>query len=53
MVDVIFAYEGFRDFADIKEGEKYYTIDFENDMNVFKKKLDEITAKVWGMMQKM
>ena len=47
-IDVRFAYEGYRDFADLKEGEKYYTIDFETDMNVFKKKLDEITAKGGG-----
>ena len=47
-IDVRFAYEGYRDFADIKEGEKYYTIDFETNMNVFKKKLDEITAKGGG-----
>ena len=26
-IDVRFAYEGYRDFADLKEGEKYYTID--------------------------
>lgn len=43
-IDVRFAYEGYRDFADLKAGEKYYTIDFETDMNVFKQKLDEITA---------
>ncbi len=43
-IDVRFAYEGYRDFADLKEGQKYYTIDFETDMNVFKNKLDEITA---------
>ena len=43
-IDVRFAYEGYRDFADLKVGEKYYTIDFETDMDVFKNKLDEITA---------
>ena len=47
-IDVRFAYEGYRDFADLKEGEKYYTIDFETDSNVFKNKLDEITAKGGG-----
>ena len=47
-IDVRFAYEGYRDFADLKEGEKYYTIDFETDMNVFKSKLDEIKAKGGG-----
>ena len=36
-IDVRFAYEGYRDFADLKAGEKYYTIDFETDMDVFKK----------------
>ena len=47
-IDVRFAYEGYRDFEDLKEGEKYYTIDFETDMEVFKKKLDEIIAKGGG-----
>ena len=47
-IDVRFAYEGYRDFSDLKEGEKYYTIDFETDSEVFKKKLDEITAKGGG-----
>lgn len=47
-IDVRFAYEGYRDFADLKEGEKYYTIDFETNMDTFKKKLDEITAKGGG-----
>lgn len=46
-IDVRFAYEGYRDFADLKEGEKYYTIDFETNMDTFKK-LDEITAKGGG-----
>ena len=41
-IDVRFAYEGYRDFADLKEGQKYYTIDFETDMDLFKSKLDEI-----------
>ena len=43
-IDVRFAYEGYRDFADLKEGQVYYTIDFETDMDVFKSKLDEITC---------
>ena len=43
-IDVRFAYEGYRDFADLKVGEKYYTIDFETDMEVFKTKLDKIKA---------
>ena len=43
-IDVRFAYEGYRDFADLKEGQKYYTIDFETDLDLFKSKLDEITA---------
>jgi len=47
-IDVRFAYQGYRDFADLKEGEKYYTIDFETKMDTFKKKLDEITAKGGG-----
>jgi vacuole morphology and inheritance protein 14 len=47
-IDVRFAYEGYRDFADLKEGEKYYTIDFETKMDTFKKKLDEIIAKGGG-----
>ena len=41
---VRFAYEGYRDFADLKEGQKYYTIDFETDLDLFKSKLDEIKA---------
>lgn len=40
-----FAFEGYRDFEDMKTGEKYYTIDFETDLDVFKKKLEEIVAK--------
>ena len=43
-IDVRFAYEGYRDFEDLKKGEKYYTIDFETDINAFKSKLDEIKA---------
>ena len=43
-IDVRFSYEGYRDFADLKEGQKYYTIDFETDLDLFKSKLDEITA---------
>lgn len=43
-IDVRFAYEGYRDFEDLKNGEKYYQIDFETDLNIFKKKLDEITC---------
>jgi vacuole morphology and inheritance protein 14 len=43
-IDVRFSYEGYRDFADLKEGQVYYTIDFETDMDVFKSKLDEITC---------
>ena len=46
-IDVRFAYEGYRDFADLKEGQVYYTIDFETDMDVFKSKLEE------GMMLRM
>ena len=47
-IEVRFAYEGYRDFADLKEGEKYYTIDFEGNMEVFKSKLDDIVAKGGG-----
>ena len=47
-IDVRFAYEGYRDFADLKEGEVYYTIDFETDLDVFKKKLEKIVAKGGG-----
>ena len=47
-IDVRFAYEGYRDFADLKEGEKYYTVDFETDMDVFKKQLENIVAKGGG-----
>ena len=47
-IDVRFAYEGYRDFADLKDGEKYYTIDFETDMDTFKKKLEGIVAKGGG-----
>ena len=43
-IDVRFAYEGYRDFADLKEGQKYYTIDFETDLDLFKSKLNEIKA---------
>ena len=44
-IDVRFAYEGYRDFADLKAGQKYYTIDFEtDDLDLFKSKLNEITA---------
>ena len=43
-IDVRFAYEGYRDFADLKAGQKYYTIDFETDLDLFKSKLNEITA---------
>ena len=43
-IDVRFAYEGYRDFADLKEGQKYYTIGFETDLDLFKSKLDEIKA---------
>ena len=43
-IDVRFAYEGYRDFADLKAGQKYYTIDFETDLDLFKSKLDEIKA---------
>ena len=43
-IDVRFAYEGYRDFADLKAGQKYYTIDFETDLDLFKTKLNEITA---------
>ena len=43
-IDVRFAYEGYRDFADLKAGEQYYTIDFETDLDVFKSKLDGIKA---------
>ena len=44
-IEIRYAFEGFRDFEDIKEGGKYYTIDFEVDIDVFKKKLEEIVAK--------
>ena len=47
-IDVRFAYEGYRDFQDLQEGEKYYTIDFETDSDVFKSKLNEIVAKGGG-----
>ena len=47
-IDVRFVYEGYRDFADLKEGEVYYTIDFETDLDVFKKKLEKIVAKGGG-----
>ena len=47
-IDVRFAYEGYRDFADLKEGQKYYTIDFETDLDLFKSKLDEIKASGGG-----
>lgn len=47
-IDVRFAYEGYRDFADLKNREKYYTIDFETDMDTFKKKLEGIVAKGGG-----
>lgn len=47
-IDVRFSYEGYRDFADLKDGEKYYTIDFETDMDTFKKKLEGIVAKGGG-----
>ena len=47
-IEVRFAYEGYRDFEDLKNGEKYYTIDFELNADVFKKKLDEIVAKGGG-----
>ena len=47
-IDVRFAYEGYRDFADLKEGEKYYTVDFETDMDTFKKQLENIIAKGGG-----
>ena len=43
-IDVRFAYEGYRDFADLKNGQKYYTIDFETDLDLFKSKLDGIKA---------
>ena len=43
-IDVRFAYEGYRDFADLKAGQKYYTIDFKTDLDLFKSKLNEITA---------
>ena len=43
-IDVRCAYEGYRDFADLKAGQKYYTIDFETDLDLFKSKLNEITA---------
>ena len=43
-IDVRFAYEGYRDFADLKVGQKYYTIDFETDLDLFKSKLDGIKA---------
>ena len=43
-IDVRFAYEGYRDFADLKAGQKYYTIDFETDLDLFKSKLNEITV---------
>ena len=43
-IDVRFAYEGYRDFADLKAGQKYYAIDFETDLDLFKSKLNEITA---------
>jgi hypothetical protein len=36
-IEIRYAFEGFRDFEDIKEGGKYYTIDFEVDIDVFKK----------------
>jgi hypothetical protein len=44
-IEIRYAFEGFRDFEDIKEGGKYYDIDFEVDIDVFKKKLEEIVAK--------
>ena len=47
-IDVRFSYQGYRDFADLKDGEKYYTIDFETDMDTFKKKLEGIVAKGGG-----
>ena len=39
-IDVRFAYEGYRDFADLKAGQKYYTIDFETDLDLFKSELE-------------
>ena len=47
-IDIRFAYEGYRDFADLKEGEKYYTIDFMTDYEGFKEQLDQIEAKGGG-----
>lgn len=47
-IDIRFAYEGYRDFADLEEGEKYYTIDFMTDYEAFKAQLDEIEAKGGG-----
>lgn len=47
-IDVRLAYEGYRDFEDLKQGERYYTIDFQDNMDVFKKSLDGIIAKGGG-----
>ena len=47
-IKIRFAFEGYRDFEDIKNGEKYYTIDFEINENVFKKRLENIVAKGGG-----
>ena len=44
-IEIRYAFEGFIDFVDLKEGEEYYTIDFEVDIDVFKKKLEEIVVK--------
>ena len=44
-IEIRYAFEGFRDFEDIKKEGKYYNIDFEVDIDVFKKKIEEIVAK--------
>jgi len=44
-IEIRYAFEGFIDFDDIEEEEEYYTIDFEIDIDVFKKKLEEIVVK--------
>ena len=44
-IEIRYAFEGFIDFIGLKEGEEYYTIDFEVDIDVFKKKLEEIVVK--------
>lgn len=47
-IDIRFAFEGYRDFADLAEGDTYISLDFTSDVDFFKDQLDKIIARGGG-----